>query len=275
MSSKSKTRYLNTWRGKTITLMGFGLFGGGTEDAIFFIKNGVKKLIITDLKTKKELESSVRKVNQFLSTIEQSDRPMVEWVLGKHREKDFINTDLIIKNPGIPNNSIYLQIAKGHNVNVDTSIGIFFKLMNPKKLIGITGTKGKSTVSSLIYEIIKNKYSNSYITGTPGTSPLSFVDKKGWGVLELSSWRLEGVDRYKKSPHIAVITNIEQDHLNMHKSFEEYKNNQSNTINHFYEKLLLLKELMNTATAKKIAEKRHRVMEEFLDEFFQEWEGKD
>ena len=60
-----------------------------------------------------------------------------------------------------------------------------------------------------------------------------------------------------------------------HESFEEYKNNQSNTINHFYEKLLLLKELMNTATAKKIAEKRHRVMEEFLDEFFQEWEGKD
>lgn len=60
-----------------------------------------------------------------------------------------------------------------------------------------------------------------------------------------------------------------------HESFEQYKNKQSHTINHFYEKLLLLKELMNTATAKKIAEKRHKVMEEFLDEFFQEWEGKD
>ena len=60
-----------------------------------------------------------------------------------------------------------------------------------------------------------------------------------------------------------------------HESFKRYKNSQSPTINHFYEKLLLLKELMNTATAKKIAEKRHKIMEEFLNNFFQEWEGKD
>lgn len=59
-----------------------------------------------------------------------------------------------------------------------------------------------------------------------------------------------------------------------HESFAEYKKNKSSTINHFYEKLLLLKELMNTATAKTMAEKRHKVMEEFLNEFFQEWEGK-
>jgi uncharacterized protein len=61
-----------------------------------------------------------------------------------------------------------------------------------------------------------------------------------------------------------------------HESFEEYKKYGGvSTINHFYEKLLLLKELMNTATAKKIAEKRHKLMKEYLDNFFQEWEGKD
>lgn len=59
-----------------------------------------------------------------------------------------------------------------------------------------------------------------------------------------------------------------------HTSFEEYKNNKSPTINHFYEKLLLLKDLMNTKTAKKIAEERHKYMEEYLERFFQEWEGK-
>jgi len=58
-----------------------------------------------------------------------------------------------------------------------------------------------------------------------------------------------------------------------HISFEQYKKSQSSSINHFYEKLLLLKELMNTETAKKIAEKRHVVMVNFLDDFFQEWEG--
>ena len=61
----------------------------------------------------------------------------------------------------------------------------------------------------------------------------------------------------------------------MHSSFEEYKNSKSATINHFYEKLLLLKDMMNTKTGKRIAEERHEVMVKFLDQFMAEWEGKD
>jgi uncharacterized protein len=59
----------------------------------------------------------------------------------------------------------------------------------------------------------------------------------------------------------------------MHTSFEQYKNSEGTSINHFYEKLLLLRELMNTATAKQIAKKRHAVMEDYLDQFYREWEG--
>lgn len=60
-----------------------------------------------------------------------------------------------------------------------------------------------------------------------------------------------------------------------HETFEQYKNSRGSTINHFYEKLLLLKDLMNTEPARKIALERHEVMEEFLHQFFMEWEGKD
>ena len=60
-----------------------------------------------------------------------------------------------------------------------------------------------------------------------------------------------------------------------HKTFEEYKNSKTTSINHFYEKLLLLKDLMNTETARRIAEGRHKFMEEFLDRFFREWNGED
>lgn len=60
-----------------------------------------------------------------------------------------------------------------------------------------------------------------------------------------------------------------------HETFEQYKNNKGTTINHFYEKLLLLKDLMNTPSARKIAEERHSFMEQYLDRFFKEWEGKD
>lgn len=61
----------------------------------------------------------------------------------------------------------------------------------------------------------------------------------------------------------------------MHNTFEEYKNGKGSVINHFYEKLLLLKDLMNTETAKRIAMERHSFMEQFLDKFFREWEGKE
>ena len=60
----------------------------------------------------------------------------------------------------------------------------------------------------------------------------------------------------------------------MHQTSEEYKNNSGPSVNHFYEKLFLLKDLMNTKTAKKIAVGRHKFMKEYLDEFFAEWEGK-
>jgi len=205
--------------------MGLGLLGGGVEDALFFIKQGAK-LTITDLRDEISLKPSIEKINKTLGASDVS----VEWVLGEHRTKDFAGADIILKNPGVPNNSKYLEIARKNNVPIYSSAEILFEIVDTNKLIGVTGTKGKSSTTGLIYEILKIKDPNAYIAGIPGVSLLKHADKaaNNWGVVELSSWQLESINLSKKSPHVAIITNIEEDHLNRHGDMDKYTEAKKN-----------------------------------------------
>ncbi len=199
------------FKNKKIVIMGLGLLGGGVGAAKFFHKQGAK-VLVTDLKTRKELKESIKKLKKL---------NRVKFVLGKHRKEDFINADLIIKNPGVFRESKYLKIAKDNNISVKTDIDIFFDLC-PASIIGITGTKGKSTTATLIYLFLETKFPNTVLAGNIGISPLEVlgrVNKKTKVVLELSSFELEDL---KKSPHIAVITTLFPDHLNRYKNFNDY-----------------------------------------------------
>lgn len=201
---------MKLFKNKRVTIMGLGLHGGGVGVAKFFCRQGTK-VLVTDLKTKEQLKESISKLRGF----------KVKYVLGNHRQEDFIKTDLVIRNPGVPKESYFLKIAKEHNVPVETDITIFFKLCKAP-IIGVTGTKGKSTVATLIYELIKTKYKNAVLAGNIGVSPLEFlgkIKKKSKVVLELSSFELEDL---KKSPEIAVITSIYPDHLDRYENLKEY-----------------------------------------------------
>jgi len=101
---------------------------------------------------------------------------------------------------------------------------IFFEFISPKQLIAVTGTKGKSTTASLIYEVLKDNL-DVVLAGNIGKSMLSLlpsIDSKTLIILELSSFQLQALDDLKISPHISVLTNIFPDHLNYHSSMEEY-----------------------------------------------------
>jgi len=201
------------FKNKKVLIMGLGLHGGGVGVVKFFCKNGAK-VTITDLKTKNELKESISKLKNY----------KINYVLGKHREKDFINSDLIIKNPDVRRDSYYLKIAQKHNILIETDITLFFKLCK-SKIIGITGTKGKSTAATLIYQFLKEKYP-VILAGNIGVSPLSILSKtkkETLVVLELSSFELEDL---KQSPQIAIITNLFPDHLNRYKSFKDYVNSK-------------------------------------------------
>jgi len=206
--------FKNEYKGKNITIMGLGLHGGGAGAARFFAQQRAK-VIVTDLKKESELKPSLEKLSKYKN---------IDYVLGRHRVEDFKKSDLIIKNPAVPNNSKHLKVARKYNVPIDTDIGIFFEHC-PCSIIGITGSKGKSTTTALIAHILKYEYEDVYLAGNICVSVLDVLpnlSKSSIAVLELSSWQLEGLSSHKKSPQIAVITNIFKEHLNRYKDFAQY-----------------------------------------------------
>jgi len=194
--------------------MGLGLHGGAVGVAKFFCEQGAD-VLVTDLKSQEQLSDSLDKLKQ------DKKCAGIKYTLGKHEEKDFLWADLIIKNPDVPGTSPYLEIARKNNIPVETDISLFLKL-SKAYVIGVTGTKGKSTTASLIYHILKQKYKNTFLAGNIGISPLELltnIKKNDKVVLELSSFAL---DDLKQSPNIAVITNIMPDHLNRYAGMAEY-----------------------------------------------------
>jgi len=198
------------FKNKKVLIMGLGLHGGGAGVAKFFCKQGAD-VLVTDLKTKEQLKDSILKLKGL----------KIKYTLGGHKESDFQEADLIIKNPDVSNNSPYLKIAQKNNIPVETDISLFFKL-SEAFIIGVTGTKGKSTTASIIYHILKLQNKRTFLAGNIGVSPLELLGKIKKGdrvILELSSFELENL---KQSPNIAVITNILPDHLNRYAGMAEY-----------------------------------------------------
>jgi UDP-N-acetylmuramoylalanine--D-glutamate ligase len=201
------------YKNKKITVMGLGLFGGGVGVSQFFAKQGAR-VTVTDLRNESELQSSIRQLDGF----------PVAFKLGGHCEEDFIHADLIIVNPAVPENSKYVQIAKNNHVPLDTEINIFFKLCTAP-IIGITGSNGKSTTTTLVGKILQQTPRTVWVGGNIGKSLLMQLEQikpRDIVVLELSSFQLEKLYNVEKSPHISILTNISPNHLDRHADVHDY-----------------------------------------------------
>jgi UDP-N-acetylmuramoylalanine--D-glutamate ligase len=203
--------YADYFKNKKITVMGLGLLGRGLGDAQFLAECGAE-VIVTDLKSKKELLSSVSQLEAF---------PNVSFVLGEHRLEDFENRDMILVAAGVPMDSPYLEHAKEQGVPLEMSAAIFARV-SQIPIVGVTGTRGKSTVSAMIHHVL------SVVTGEPillggnirGVSNLQLlkaVKEDSVAVFELDSWQLQGFGWAEISPQIAVFTNFMEDHQNYYK----------------------------------------------------------
>jgi UDP-N-acetylmuramoylalanine--D-glutamate ligase len=215
--SKSKDEDKKTPK---VLIFGLGLNGGGVGSASFFSRQGAK-VTVTDLKTRKDLAGSLAKLSRFNN---------IRYVLGKHRLADFLASDLIVKNPAISWNNPFLNKARAKSIPITTDTIIFFS-QTPAPIIGITGTKGKSTTATLLAEFLRAKYSKVWLLGNIQESFLEKLPKiksSDIVVAELSSFQLEDLALIKKSPHLAIITNIFPDHLNRYESFKDYAKAKTN-----------------------------------------------
>ncbi len=222
---------MDTFKGKNVLVFGLGLNQGGVGSALFFVKHGAK-VRVTDLKKEEVLKPSIDQLKNF---------PII-YTLGGHKNEDIEWADLIIKNPAVKPGNPYIEYAQKLGKRVEQDMGVFLNFVKPSQIIGITGTKGKSTTSSMVYKILKtfahkiNQKSAGVnrnrpqgctiiLAGNIGRSVLDTIDhirKDTLVILELSSFQLEAFDARKVSPHWAVITNIYEDHLNYYKTIEEY-----------------------------------------------------
>ncbi len=212
------------FKGKRVTVFGIGLLGGGVGTIRFLVENGAT-VIATDIKSKKQLSHSLEQLK---------DLKNVEYVLGQHRQEDFSKVDMVIKTPQAPWTNKHIKIALKNNIPVEVDSSLFFKLCkNP--IIGITGTKGKTTTSHLIYHILKKTGKNPIKIGIgqmPVLDRLKILKKNSVVVFELSSWRLSGLTNAKLSPQIGVFTNFFPDHMNYYRTMEEYLIDKKNIFIH-------------------------------------------
>jgi UDP-N-acetylmuramoylalanine--D-glutamate ligase len=205
------------FKDKKITVMGLGLLGRGVGDVEFLALHGAE-LIVTDLKSKDELKTSLERLEKFSN---------ITYVLGEHRLEDFRNRDFILKAAGVPLHNPYIQEAEKNKVPVEMSTALFADL-SKTVVVGITGTRGKSTVTHMVFESLR-KYMGSidskkrvFLGGNVrGLSTLALLDEVDEGdivVLELDSWQLQGFRKRNISPHISVFTTFMPDHMNYYEN---------------------------------------------------------
>lgn len=213
-----KALFEDYFKNKKVTVMGLGLLGRGIGDTEFLARYGAN-LTVTDKKSKDDLHASLAALSSH----------NINFVLGEHRLDDFENQDFILKAAGVPYDSEFVLHAQNKKVPVYMSAALISKIIMEQlplvTIIGITGTRGKSTTTNLIAHILKENglhvHMGGNVRGVANLPILEEIEDGDYLVLELDSWQLQGFGDLKISPHIAVFTSFLDDHMNYYKNDKE------------------------------------------------------
>ena len=205
----------NGLRGRRVLVMGLGILGGGVATARYAVAQGAAEVIVTDLRGPEMLDASITKLEGL----------PIRYVLGRHDTADFEQADVVVRNPNVRRDSPYLAAARAAGRRVEMEIAWFFRACEGK-IAGITGTRGKSTTTTLLHHIMTVAGRGPFLGGNLGNietlSLLPSITANDWVVLELGNWMLEGLHTIRRSPHLTIFTNLMPDHLNAYDSMEDY-----------------------------------------------------
>lgn len=208
------------FRRRRVLVVGLGVHGGGEATVRWLLRHRAV-VRVTDQKTKTDLQSAVKKF---------TGRP-VQWRLGGHHRGDFAWAEVIIQNPGVPDDLAALRWARRHDRLILNEAGLFFTLC-PAAIIGVTGTRGKTTTTTLIGRMLQPTRGRVVVSGNiRRVAMLDYLDRlraTDTAVLELSSFQLEGLPQAARSPRLAVMTNLLVDHLNRYGSLQKYADAKHN-----------------------------------------------
>lgn len=172
-----------------------------------------------DLKAESELLNAD---SRLATEVEALGKLGVKFIFGSHPEAEFLNADLIVLSPGVPADIAPLKRARAAGVEIISEPELAGRFLKGR-MIGITGSNGKTTTTTLIGELMKAAGAAVIVGGNIGTALSGLVEKSNdntWTVAELSSFQLETIDSLRVN--VAVVTNITPDHLDRHGTFENY-----------------------------------------------------
>jgi UDP-N-acetylmuramoylalanine--D-glutamate ligase len=203
----------NRLRGWRVLVMGLGSRQGGLGVARYLVEQGAQ-VRVTDLRPREGLTDTLADLAGL----------PIGYTLGEHVAADFDWADVVVRNPAVRAESSWLAYARERGKRVEMEMTLFFRACLAP-IVGVTGTKGKTTTTTLLHAMLLQKWPTAALAGNMGRSALeqlATLDPNVPVALELSSFQLEALDEHEFSPHVAVITNISEDHLDRYPSFDAY-----------------------------------------------------
>jgi len=212
LSSRARALY----SGRKVTVMGLGLFKGGSTVARFLAQHGAE-VTVTDLRSEQQLAPAL---------LELEGVPL-RLVLGRHEAEDFRGASLVIANPAVSPSHALLSTARAAGAEISSEVALFLELC-PARVAAITGTQGKSSTSHMLHQLLVQAGFPALLGGNIGRSlleELDGMDETRCVVLELSSYQLEALPERLSGPprvEVACVVNVLADHLERHGTIENY-----------------------------------------------------